>query len=46
MAIATSQLYLITSCEKKTKDVWDAWREHFERDTSANEEKKGVADEL
>ena len=31
MAIATSQLYLITSCENP-KDVWDALRKHFERD--------------
>ena len=34
MAIATSKLYLITLCEKP-RDVWDALRKHFERDTLA-----------
>ena len=32
MAISTSQLYLITSCE----DAWDALYNHFERSTLAN----------
>ena len=35
MAISTSQLYLITSCEKP-KDAWDALCNHFERSTLAN----------
>lgn len=35
MAISTSQLYLVTSCEKP-QEVWDALRGQFERDTLAN----------
>ena len=35
MAISSSQLYLVTSCEQP-KDAWDALRNHFERDTLAN----------
>ena len=35
LAVCTSQLYLITSCEKP-KDVWDALRNNFERHTLAN----------
>ena len=34
LVIGTSQLYLVTSCE--TRDVWDALRSHFERNTLAN----------
>ena len=35
LAIVTSQLYLVTSCETP-KDAWDALRSHFERNTLAN----------
>ena len=35
MAISTSQLYLITSCECP-KEAWNALRNHFERETLAN----------
>ena len=35
LAVCTSQLYLITLCEKP-KDVWDALRNNFERQTLAN----------
>lgn len=35
MAISTSQLYLITSCDSP-KPAWDALKSHFERDTLAN----------
>ena len=35
MAISTSQLYLITSCEQP-KDAWDDLCNHFERSTLAN----------
>ena len=35
LAIGTSQLYLVTSCETP-KDAWDALRSHFERNTLAN----------
>ena len=35
MTIATSRLYLITSCDG-AKDAWDTLRDHFERDTLAN----------
>ena len=35
LAIGTSQLYLVTSCETP-KDVWDALRSHFERNMLAN----------
>ncbi len=35
MAITTPQLYLVTSCEKP-KDIWDALRGHYERETLAN----------
>ena len=34
LAIGTSQLYLVTSCETP-KDAWDALRSHFERNTLA-----------
>ena len=35
LAISTSHLYLITSCEKP-KNAWDMLRDHFERKTLAN----------
>ena len=35
LAVSTSQLYLITSCEQP-KDAWDVLKKHFERDTLAN----------
>ena len=35
LAIGTSQLYLVTSCEKP-REAWDSLRNHFERDTLAN----------
>ena len=35
MAVSTSQLYLVTSC-KEPKEVWDGLRDHFERETLAN----------
>lgn len=35
MAVSTSLLYLLTSCEDP-KDAWDTLRKHFERDTLAN----------
>jgi len=35
MAVSTSQLYLVTSCEGP-KEAWDALRNHFERETLAN----------
>ena len=35
LAIGTSQLYLVTSCETP-KDAWDALRSHFEQNTLAN----------
>ncbi len=35
MAITTSQLYLVTSCEDP-KEAWDTLRNHFERKTLAN----------
>ena len=35
MAITSSQLYLITSCEGP-REAWEALRNHFERDTLAN----------
>ena len=35
MAIGTSQLYLVTTCESP-KDAWDALRGHHERGTLAN----------
>ena len=35
LAIGTSQLYLVTSCETP-KDAWEALRSHFERNTLAN----------
>ena len=33
--IATSQLYLVTSC-KSSKEAWDTLKNHFERETLAN----------
>ena len=35
LAIGTSQLYLVTSCEQPRK-AWEELRNHFERDTLAN----------
>ena len=35
MAVSTSQLYLITSCDS-AQQAWEALRGHFERDTLAN----------
>ena len=35
MAITTPQLYLVTSCEGP-KEIWDALRGHYERETLAN----------
>ncbi len=35
MAITTPQLYLVTSCEGR-KEMWDALRGHYERETLAN----------
>ncbi len=35
MAITTPQLYLVTSCEGP-KEMWDALRGHYERETLAN----------
>ncbi len=35
MAIDTSQLYLVTSCEA-IQEAWEVLRKHFERDTLAN----------
>lgn len=35
MAISTSQLYLVISCDQP-QDVWDALKRHFERGTLAN----------
>ncbi len=35
MAMDTSRLYLITSCEK-ANNAWSTLRDHFERDTLAN----------
>ena len=35
LAIKTTQLYLVTSCEDP-KQTWDTLRNHFERDTLAN----------
>ena len=35
MAIYMPQLYLVTSYDQP-KDAWDALRNHFERETSAN----------
>ena len=35
LAVSTSQLYLITSCEQP-RNAWDTLRNHFERDTLAN----------
>ena len=35
LAVCTTQLYLITSCEKP-KDAWDALRNNFEHKTLAN----------
>ena len=35
MSVATSLLYLITSCEQP-KEAWDALKRHFERETLAN----------
>ena len=35
MSVATSQLYLITSCEQ-LKQAWDALKRHFERESLAN----------
>ena len=35
LAICTSQIYRVTSCEKP-KEAWGALRNHFERDTLAN----------
>ena len=35
LAIGTAQLYIVTSCDTP-KEVWDALRSHYERDTLAN----------
>lgn len=35
MAICTTQLYLVTTCEKP-KEAWDTLKKHFERDTLTN----------
>ena len=35
LVICTSQIYLVTSCEKP-REAWGALRNHFERDTNAN----------
>ena len=35
MSVATSQLYLITSCEQP-KEPWDALKKHFKRETLGN----------